>query len=58
MPQLIIIGIVIAGGWMVWKAAKREVARVGRELDRARSRPTETLTQDPKTGKYRVREKS
>ena len=42
---------------MAWKAVKREMARVGRELDRARGRPTETLMQDPKTGKYRVRER-
>jgi len=57
MPQLIIIGAVLAGGGMAWKAVKREMARVGRELDRARGRPTETLMQDPKTGKYRVRER-
>jgi hypothetical protein len=31
------------------------MARVGRELDRARGRPTETLMQDPKTGKYKVK---
>ena len=55
MPQLIIIGAVLAGGWIAWKAVKREMARVGRELDRARGRPTETLMQDPKTGKYKVK---
>ena len=57
MPQLIVIGVLVAGGWIAWKAVKREMARVGRELDRARGRPSETLTQDPQTGKYRVREK-
>ena len=58
MPQLIIIAAVLAGGWLAWKGVKREMARVGRELDRARGRPTETLTQDPKTGKYKVGDKS
>jgi hypothetical protein len=53
MPQLIIVAALVAGGWIAWKAVKREMARVGRDLDRARGRPTETLTQDPKTGRYR-----
>ena len=57
MPQLILIGAVMVGGWLAWKAVKREMARVGRELDRARDRPTATLTQDPKTGKYKVKDK-
>jgi hypothetical protein len=56
MPQLILIGALIAGGWIAWKALKREMARVGRELDRARGEPTQTLTQDPKSGKYKVRD--
>ena len=56
MPQLILIGALIAGGWIAWKALKREMARVTREVDRARGRPTETLTQDPKTGKYKVKD--
>jgi hypothetical protein len=58
MPQLIIIGIVLVGGWLAWKALKREMARVGRDLDRARGRPTETLTQDPETGKYKLKDKA
>jgi hypothetical protein len=56
MPRLIIIGAVLIGGWIAWKALKREMARVGRTLDRARGQPTGTLTQDPKTGKYKVRD--
>ncbi len=56
MPQLMIIGGLLVGGWLAWKAVKREMARVGRELNRARGRPTETLTQDPKTGKYRPKD--
>jgi hypothetical protein len=57
MSKFLVIGAaVIIGGWMAWKALKREVARVGRELDRARGKPTETLTRDPRTGKYRIRE--
>jgi len=55
MPQLIILGAVLVGGWFAWKAVRREMARVTRELDRARGRPTETLARDPKTGKYKVR---
>ena len=57
MPQLIIVAALVIGGWYAWKAVKREMARVGRELDKARGRPTDTLTQDPKTGKYKVKEK-
>jgi hypothetical protein len=57
MPQLIVIGAVLIGGWIAWRALKREMARVSRDLDSARGRPTETLTQDPKTGKYKVRDK-
>jgi len=55
MPQLIIAAALVAGGWFAWKALKREMARVGREVDQARGRPTETLTEDPKTGRYRPR---
>jgi len=31
MPRLIIIGVVLIGGWIAWKALKREMARVGRK---------------------------
>jgi hypothetical protein len=57
MPQLIIVAALIAGGWIAWKAVKREMARVGREIDKARGRPTETLEQDPATGRYKVKGK-
>jgi hypothetical protein len=55
MPRLIIIGAVLIGGWIAWRAVKREMARVRRELTRARGQPAETLAQDPKTGKYKVK---
>jgi hypothetical protein len=57
MPQLIIIGVVLAGGWYAWKVLKREMARVDREVEAVRKRPSETLQLDPKTGKYRVKDK-
>ena len=57
MPQLIIIGVVLVGGWYAWKTLKREMARVDREVEAVRKRPSETLQQDPKTGKYRLRDK-
>lgn len=57
MPQLIIIGVVLVGGWYAWKTLKREMARVDREVEAIRKRPSETLTQDPKTGKYRLKDK-
>jgi hypothetical protein len=31
------------------------MARVSRDLDAVRGRPVETLEQDPKTGRYRVK---
>jgi hypothetical protein len=58
MPRLIIIGAVLIGGWIAWRAVKREMARVRRELTRARGQPTDTLTQDPKTGKYRLKDRA
>jgi hypothetical protein len=58
MPQVIILGAIVVGGWMAWKALKREMARVDRELEAVRKRPTDTLTQDPQTGRYKVRDKS
>jgi hypothetical protein len=57
MPQLIILAALAVGAWIAWKAIKREMARVGREVEKARGRPTETLTQDPKTGRYKVKGK-
>jgi hypothetical protein len=57
MPQLVILAALAVGGWIAWKVVKREMARVARELDSARGRPTDTLTRDPKTGKYKVKGK-
>lgn len=57
MPQILIIGAVLVGGWLAWKALKREMARVDRELEAVRQRPTETLTKDPTTGRYRIKER-
>jgi hypothetical protein len=57
MPQLIIAAVLVVGGLLAWRVVKREMARVGREVERARGLPTETLTQDPKTGRYRVKDK-
>jgi 3-mercaptopyruvate sulfurtransferase SseA len=56
MPQFLIIGAVLVGGWAAWKALKREMARVDREVEAVRKPPTETLTRDPETGRYRVKE--
>jgi hypothetical protein len=57
MPQLLIIGAVLIIGWYAWKVLKREMARVDREVEAARKRPHETLTQDPETGRYKVKDK-
>ena len=57
MPQLVIVAALVVGGWYAWKAVKREMTRVGRELDKARGLPTDTLEQDPKTGRYKVKGK-
>ena len=56
MPQLIIIGAVLVGGWYAWKTLKREMSRVDREVEAVRKRPSETLVEDPKTGKYRPKD--
>jgi len=57
MPQLLIIGVVLIGGWYVWKMLKREMARVDRELEAVRKKPAETLEHDPKTGRYKLKDK-
>jgi hypothetical protein len=56
MAQLLIAGLVVAGGWYAWKALKREMARVDREVEAVRKKPAETLERDPKTGRYRLKE--
>ena len=50
MPQLIIIGAVLVGGWYAWKALKREMARVDREVEAVRKRPSETLARTRRRG--------
>lgn len=55
MPQFLIIGAALVGGWAAWKVLKREMARVDREVEAVRKRPTETLQQDPETGRYTPR---
>ena len=40
-----------------WKALKREMARVDREVEAVRKRPGETLERDPETGRYRLKGK-
>ena len=57
MPQLIVIGAALAGGWYAWKALKREMARIDREMEAIRKPPSETLEHDPETGRYRLKEK-
>ena len=59
MAQLLLIGLVVLGGWYAYRFFKREMRRVERELAEARQardgRPTETLERDPETGRYRPR---
>jgi hypothetical protein len=57
MPQLLIIGAALVGGWYAWKALKREMARVDREVEAVRKRPSETLERDAQTGRYKLRDK-
>ena len=56
MPQLLIIGAALVGGWYAWKVLKREMARVDREVEAVRSRPSETLKRDETTGRYTPKE--
>lgn len=55
MPQLLIIGVALVGGWYAWKALKREMARIDREIEAVRKQPDETLEHDPQTGRYKVK---
>ena len=54
--QLILIGAALAGGWYAWKALKREMARIDREVEAVRKLPAETLERDPATGRYRPKD--
>lgn len=56
MPQLIVIGVVLVGGWYAWKAIRREMARIDRETEAARKPPSKTLERDPKTGRYKLKD--
>ena len=54
--QILLIGAAVAGGWYAWKAIKREMARIDREVEAVRKLPSETLEQDPQTGRYRPKD--
>lgn len=56
MPQLLIIGAAVFGGWYAWKALKREMARIDREVESVRKQPDETLERDPETGRYKLKD--
>ena len=56
MPQLLIIGAALVGGWYAWKMLKREMARIDREVEAVRSRPSETLKRDESTGRYTLKD--
>ena len=57
MPQLLIVSVALVGGWYAWKALKREMARIDREIEAVRKEPEQTLEHDPETGRYKVRDK-
>ena len=58
MPQLIIIGAVLVGGWYRLEGGEaRDGARRPRSRRARASARRETLTQDPKTGKYKLKDK-
>lgn len=57
MPQLLIVGAALIGGWYAWKAIKREMARIDREVEAVRKEPEETLERDPETGRYKLKGK-
>ncbi len=57
MPHLLIVGAALVGGWYAWKALKREIARIDREVEAVRTRPSETLERDEATGRYTLKEK-
>ena len=57
MVQLLIVGAALVGGWYAWKAIKREMARIDREVEAVRKEPEETLERDPETGRYKLKGK-
>ena len=56
MPQLLLVGLAMAGGWYAWKAIKREMVRIDREVEAVRKAPSETLERDPDTGRYKPKD--
>ena len=58
MPHPLLVGLAVAGGWYAWKAVKREMARIDREVEAVRKAPAETLERDPETGRYRLKDSS
>ena len=57
MVQVLIVGAAVLGGWYAWKAIKREMARIDREVEAVRKEPEETLERDPETGRYKLKGK-
>jgi hypothetical protein len=57
MVQVLIVGAALVGGWYAWKALKREMARIDREVEAVRKEPEETLERDPETGRYKLKGK-
>ena len=57
MVQVLIVGAAVLGGWYTWKAIKREMARIDREVEAVRKEPEETLERDPETGRYKLKDK-
>lgn len=59
MAQLILLALLIGGGWMLYKRfikdAERLTARTRREEEQQRTGTMGTLEKDPVTGEYRVK---
>lgn len=56
MPPLILAGIAAAGGYLAWRRIKAEMARLEAEERASKGLTTrgESLSRDPKTGRYRL----
>ena len=55
MPLLFILAVLVIA-WFGWKALRREMRRVDRNLKAARHRPAETLERDPVSGRYKLKD--
>ncbi|MBB6507577.1 MULTISPECIES: hypothetical protein [Rhizobium] len=59
MAQLILLALLIGGGWMLYKRfikdAEKLTARTRREEEQQRTGAMGTLEKDPVTGEYRVK---